>query len=321
MSVDLTKIIAKKNYLVPVKATDLCAKVLEQLQVGGSWQVGVQRPKSASFRINWKEQYVGLKVIQKDKKGVDEAARKEFEEDALRCTGIIQEVTVENLPVVVSYIVTEDRADSCVIEATCKPSLYVKIVREIKYGQVDLQDVKIGSEEFLDQIFIGGLGGKEIREVVEVSRWELLINDTHNRQITDRIYEMLNKATTCVLFFGWFGTELLPKLKELKDAGLTIRALTHNPNERKGPVSVEIQKGYAELITLLGLSNVSANPIIHGRAVIVDNKALVGSMDLNAFSLSGEHIEFAVYTEDSSTVRSLRAYFKKLFKPLKESTS
>ena len=49
----------------------------------------------------------------------------------------------------------------------------------------------------------------------------------------------------------------IPKLKELKGAGLTIRAITHNPNERKAPVSEQIQKGYAELVTLLGLNNVT----------------------------------------------------------------
>jgi hypothetical protein len=324
MSIDLTKIIAKKNYLVPVKATDLCSKVLEQLRVGYYWEVEAQRPKSAVFRMDWKEQYVAIKTLRKGKKEtkeIEEAARKEYEEDNLRCAGVVQEATVENTPVIVSYIITEDRADGCTIEATCKPALYIKIVREIKYAQVDLQDVRIRGEEFLDQIFIGGLGGKEIREVVEVSRWELLINDTHTRQITERIYEMLNKATTCVLFFGWFGTECIPRLKELKEAGLTVKAITHKPAERKAPAPEEIQKGYAELIKLLGLDNVSVNPLVHGRAVIVDNKALVGSMDLNAFSLSGQHIEFAIYTEDPSTVRSLRAYFEKLFKPLKESSS
>jgi phosphatidylserine/phosphatidylglycerophosphate/cardiolipin synthase-like enzyme len=132
---------------------------------------------------------------------------------------------------------------------------------------------------------------------------------------------MLANATTCILFIGWFGTECIPKLKELKDAGLTIKAITHKPGERKGPAPEEIQKGYAELATLLGLDNLSVNPLVHGRAIVVDNKALAGSMDLNAFSLRGEHAEFAVYTEDPFTVRSLKAYFDKVFKPLNEASS
>jgi phosphatidylserine/phosphatidylglycerophosphate/cardiolipin synthase-like enzyme len=117
---------------------------------------------------------------------------------------------------------------------------------------------------------------------------------------------------------GWVGTDCLPKFKELKTAGITIRAVTHNPNERKAPVDPDIQKSYSELVDILGLENVSVNRLLHGRALIVDNKALIGSMDLNSDSLSGEHIEFAIYTEDVDVVRSLRAYFEKMFKPLKE---
>jgi hypothetical protein len=321
MSIDLTKLIAKRNYLVPIKATDLCNKVLEQLKISGTWYVRAQRPRSAAFDVDWEENYVITKRATKakeDREKVAEAARKEYQANPLQCLGWIQENTVENTPAFVSYIVAEDMADRCAVEATCKPVLYVKIVRKLKYEQVDLQDVRIRNEEFLDEIFIGGLGGKEIQEVKEISRWEFLFNDTHVRQITERINEMLSKATSCVLFFGWFGTEYIPKLVELKEAGLTIKAITHKPAERKAPAPEEIQKGYAELIKLLGLDNISVNPLVHGRAIIVDNKALIGSMDLNAFSLSGEHVEFAIYTEDPSTVRSLKAYFDKTFKPLKE---
>jgi hypothetical protein len=243
---------------------------------------------------------------------------KEYNSNPLECFKKLFEGLMDNLPIHLSYVVQEERMDGCIIKASCKPVLYFTVAKEFEHGNVDLQDVRLQGEEFLDEIFIGGLGGKETQEAREVNRLEFLINDTHIRQITERIYDMLSKATTCVLFFGWFGTELIPKLKELKDAGLTVRTVTHKPAELKAPVPEQIQKGYAELIALLGLDNVSVNPLVHGRAVIVDNKALVGSMDLNAFSLSGEHIEFAIYTEDPSAVRTLRTYFEKIFKPLKE---
>jgi hypothetical protein len=68
MSIDLTKIIAKKTYLVPVKATDLCSRVLEQLQIGRYWKVEAQRPKSTVFRMDWEEQYVAAKRLLKGKK-------------------------------------------------------------------------------------------------------------------------------------------------------------------------------------------------------------------------------------------------------------
>jgi hypothetical protein len=324
MSIDLAKLIADKTYVVPGKSVDLCTRVFAQLNVNDDWTISVERPRSAIFRVNWEERYVLSSLSgkqMKDKERVTAAARKKFNANRHLCTVALQERTVDNYPAEVSYIVAEDRADGCAVKAASKPMLYINIVRGNKHGQPDLQDVRIQGEEFLDQIFIGGLRGKEIQEVKQVSRWELLFNDTHVRQITDRINEMLSKAATCVLFFGWFGTEFIPKFKELKEAGLTIRAITHKPAERKAPVPEEMQKGFAELAKLLGLDNVSVNPLVHGRAIIVDNKALVGSMDLNAFSLSGEHVEFAIYTEDPSTVRRLKAYFDQTFKPLKEQSS
>jgi hypothetical protein len=230
MSIDLTKLISKRKYVIPVKAADLCNKVLEQLKIDGPWLISAQRPKSAVFSVDWEESYVMWQRVVKGKEKREKAAaaaRKEYLEYPIQCIGSIQGITVGNIPARVSYIIAEEMGNRCAIEATCKPAMYLKIVRKLEYGEVDLQDVRIQSEEFLDQIFIGGLRGKEIQEVKEGCRWEFLFNDTHVRQITDQINEMLSKATSCVLFFGWFGTEYIPKLKELKEAGLTIKAITH----------------------------------------------------------------------------------------------
>jgi len=325
MSIDLTKLIARKSYFIPTKVSQLCKEVLAQLIVDdSSWHIETEHPKSAIFSPIWKTKFCLSSLDQEGKPPNAEniaAKEKEYNSDRFGCYKILLEALMDNIPINLRYVVQEERTDGCIIKVSCRPVLYYTAAKGFAHGNADLQDVKLQGEEFLDEIFIGGLGGKEIQEVKEVSRWEFLINDTHTRQITERIYDMLSRATTCVLFFGWFGTELIPKLKELKEAGLTVKTITHKPAERKAPAPEEIQKGYAELIKLLGLDNVSVNSLLHGRAVIVDNKALVGSMDLNAFSLSGEHIEFAIYTEDPSTVRSLRAYFEKLFKPLKESSS
>jgi hypothetical protein len=173
MSIDLTKLIAKKNYTVPVKAADLCNKVLEQLNVSDQWFVKTQRPRSAVLRLDWAKEYVAAKQAsekEKDKIKVAAAAREELLRNRLECIGIIQEATVDNVRVEVSYIVAEDSADRCVVKAACKPALYLKITRGLKYEQADLQDIRIQGEEFLDEIFIGGLGGKEIQEAKEVSR-------------------------------------------------------------------------------------------------------------------------------------------------------
>lgn len=321
MAVDLRKLIAKKTYLVPIKTSGLLKQVLKQLSVGGSWNVLRQGARFANFMIDLKREYAFLKLLAEGKEpNAVNIAEKEiqFGKKTFHCIQQALEMLLNHVPAEISYLIIEERTGECIIQATCKPVLYYKIVREIKYEQPDLQDIRLRGEEFLDEIFIGGLRAKEVQEQKEVSRYELLINDIHVRQIAEKVGEMLNGATTCVLLMGWVGTECLPKFKELKTAGITIRAVTHNPSERKAPVDPDIQKSYSELVNIIGLENVSVNRSLHGRALIVDNKALIGSMDLNSDSLSGEHIEFAVYTEDVDVVRSLRAYFEKMFKPLKE---
>jgi len=322
MSVDLRKLIAKKSYLVAIRASEICEKLLSELNVPYSfWRVESKRLKSATFGLDYKENYAFSSVVCEGKPGTEmnfALKRAEYDSNPLKCYTFVQQYTLNEIPAELMYIVLEESVAGCIVKAVCKPMLYFKIIKHIPHEESDLQNVRIESEEFLDHIFVGGLGAKEISEKVEVSRFELLINDVNNRQITERIYEMLRDATTCVLLMGWVGTDCLPKFKELKTAGITIRAVTHNPSERKAPVDPDIQKSYSELVDILGLENVSVNRSLHGRALIVDNKALIGSMDLNSDSLSGEHIEFAVYTEDVDVVRSLRAYFEKMFKPLKE---
>lgn len=320
MSIDLDKIIARKKYLVPAKSSDVWQATLKQLNVTDTWGVRRWHPRSVTFGLDYKEKYARFVLAQEGKPRTDEniAVKKaEYETNPVKYQTTMQEATTNHTPEELHYIISEERVDSCIVNAICRPMLYYKIVRELRFGTPDLQDIRLRSEEFLDEIFIGGLGSKEIQEAKTETTWELLVNDARNRQIQDRIYEMLKEATTSVFLMGWIGTDCIPKIKELKDANITVKAITHKPGEFKSPVPQELQKGYTELISLIGLDNVSTNPLLHGRALIVDNKVLVGSMDLNAHSLSGEHIEFAIYTEDAATVRKLRDYFETTFKPLK----
>jgi len=324
MSVDLTSLIAKKRYLIPLKACDLCQALLKQLNVGDDWVTSANRPKSSGFKLDYPHLYARVTLSQEEKPLTPENVKskmKKYLTNPFDCWDLVQRVSSDHRPAEVSYIILEERTDECVTDVRCIPMLYYKVARQLEDRSPDkmlTQDVRIQSEEFLDEVFIGGLGGKEIAQRKESVVWELMINDVSKHQVTGKIYEMLEDAASSVLLMGWVGTELIPKLKELKDVGVSIKAITHKPSERKAPVSGAIQKGYTELVKLVGLENVSVNPLLHGRAIIVDNKALVGSMDFNAHSLSGEHIEFAIYTEDVVVVRSLRTYFEKMFKPLKE---
>jgi len=321
MSVNLAQLIGRKDYLIPIKSSELFDEVLKQLNIGDNWEIITKRPKSARFRLNHKEKYAYFKLGDEGKPTTElnlTLKRNEFDNNPLKCYNWTQERLVNYVPVELNYIIVEERVDGCIVNTFCKPAMYNKIVRDLEYTLSDSQDVKIRCEEFLDEIFMGGLGGKEIEEVKKVGSWKLLINDTKTRQITEKVYEMLKDATTCVLLMGWVGTDCLPKFKELKNVGITVKAVTHKPSELKSPVPTDIQKGYTELIDIIGLENVSINPLLHGRALIVDNKALIGSMDFNSHSLSGEHVEFAIYTEDVDIVRGLRNHFEGMFKPLKQ---
>lgn len=73
-----------------------------------------------------------------------------------------------------------------------------------------------------------------------------------------------------------------------------------------------------ESISIIEKDHISLKPEFHGRAIVVDNKALIGSMDLDSYSLTGTRIEFAAYTEDPKIVRSLRNYFNQIFIPWNE---
>jgi len=130
---------------------------------------------------------------------------------------------------------------------------------------------------------------------------------------------MLDQSTDEVLICGWVGTILLPKLKEIKEKGINICIITHKTTELKGkPGKQDVDRALNELTQSIGKDHISINPECHCRVLVVDNKALIGSMDLNAISLTGTHREIAVYTEDPEIVRTLRNYFKTIFSPLKK---
>jgi phosphatidylserine/phosphatidylglycerophosphate/cardiolipin synthase-like enzyme len=57
---------------------------------------------------------------------------------------------------------------------------------------------------------------------------------------------------------------------------------------------------------------------MHGRIIIMDNKALVGSMNLNSASLTGPHIEFAIYIVQIEIISGLRRISHSKFKRLRQ---
>jgi len=228
-----------------------------------------------------------------------------------------------NIPfkLIVSNIRPEE--EGCTCNVKCFPVLYEKLsLRRIganKVDEFDVQDAIVTCGIFVEDIFTGlsaTLISEKRKESLKPSA-QLLINDQVSRQILDKIAEMLDQATAEVLLCGWIGTLLLPKLKEMKQKGVSIQVVTHKAKELKGkPGHQDVQRAFRELVSILGKDNISINPECHCRFVVVDNKALIGSMDLNAISLTGSHRELAIFTEDPEIVRNVRNYFNGIFSAL-----
>lgn len=203
--------------------------------------------------------------------------------------------------------------------ATLYAKLNAWILKEVT--EFEIQDAYLQCKRFVKSIFEGGLSAtlvKEERREALTPTAQLLINDQHSHQILARMEKMLDEATGEVLLCGWIGT-LLPKLKEINKKGVNIRVITHKAKELKGqPGHQDVQRALRELVSMIGKDNISIRPECHCRVVVVDNKALIGSMDMNAISLTGSHREIAIYTEDTEIVRNLRKYFNEIFSPLEE---
>lgn len=247
----------------------------------------------------------------------------EFRENFSKYSRDFIEELRHNAPYELRVLISDVDELGCVCQAECRPALYEKLSKEVitidTVSDFHIEDSHSESLSFLDQVFIGALEAKPILEVpVKSPELELIVNNTQQREITDLIDSLLNKATGEVLICGWIGTHFIPKLRELANEGVKIRFITHQPSEAKNqPWRSEINQAFEKLCSHIGKENICTDPNMHGRMIIVDNKALIGSMDLNAYSLTGAHTEFAIYTERPEIVRRLRNIFNSKFKPLK----
>jgi len=237
-----------------------------------------------------------------------------FEELRSRVGGAPEELDV---------FVAKIENNGCIIDVELKPTLYSQIVQQSKIPKEDeIQNSYLTSERFLRTIFESGLSATTVSEeklIIPKPAMEFLINDSDVRQITEKIEKMFEEATNEILIMGWIGTFFINKFKELKQKGINIFVITGNTKDiRQDIMQKEKAKAITELIATIGKSNISIKPEFHGRMVVVDNKVLIGSADLDSYSLTGTRIELAAYTEDPTIVLSLRNYFRKVFSPWKE---
>ena len=334
-TIDLDRLIVRQTYFIPIKFPVVFDEISRELKdsyppIGeiSPWLLVRRHKYSLYFVYSMEYSYVYRNLL--GKRAVNKKTEEETIREYQRMLPQVCEDTLlslrHNFPyrLIVSAIKVEE--NGCICEIECSPVLHEKLsVGMIKPEEVNdfmIQDAIITCTRFVKNTFQRGLSATLIaegkKEVFKPSM-EFLTNDVSTRQITQKIETMFTGATGEILIIGWVGTLLLKKLKELKEKGIEVRVITGSVKTiRQDPMRKEKERAMKQLISIIGKEKISKKPEFHGRAIVVDNKALVGSMDLDSYSLTGTRIEFATYTEDPEIVRNLRNYFNRIFSPWKE---
>jgi len=332
--IDWERLIVRQTYFIPVKASQLKTAINKELEAYRPSILGIRAwilvdELKNSLGYEYSLEYatvrhatLGIKRGTKKFAMVVEEKATEYNRGLPRTFYDKLAKALHGMPMKLYVFVTNTEKRGCRCDVECFPMLYQKLIMKVKKeaDEFDTQDAYLTCRRFLKSIFEGGLSAtlisEEKKELLKPTT-QLLINDQASHQILDKIKKMLDQATGEVLLCGWIGTLLLPKLKEIKQKGVNIRVISHKEAELKGkPGHRDVQTAFKELISMVSKDNISIRPECHCRVVIVDNKALIGSMDLNAISLTGSHRELAIYTEDPEIARNLRKYFNEIFSPL-----
>jgi len=329
-TVDLNRLRIRKKYFIPINPSELESSIMTELEACNpsfftfkAWRLAEKHKNYWRFDFNYRYSFIlvhakppllAQQAIELDQQYDADIRKNYFEELSNRVGGAPDELCV---------FVVKTETNGCIVEVELRPTFYRKIVQQYKMPEeCEIQDSYLTCERFLKTIFESGLSATMVSEdklIIPKPTMEFLINDSYVRQITERLEKMFEEATNEILIIGWIGTFFISKFKELKQKGINIFVITGNTKDiRQDIMQKEKAKAITELIDIIGKSNISIKPEFHGRMIIVDNKALIGSADLDSYSLTGTRIEFAAYTEDPSIVLSLRNYFRKVFSPWKE---
>jgi len=326
--IDIEEMIGKRRYRVALPPEEIFSRIDAVLlkdtiiQNEPEWHVVVLGERFRRYLVSYRYHFLVTKFVPGTKLDV-EKLRKEFYDKKL--FGQVLQGRRDEKAVCLNVLIRKVDEFGCECEGICFSALYDKLgkkfIDEEEIKNFSIQDSKMSSLRFLDRIFIGILGGEVIEEVVKDDViLKLLMNDSGTREITQIIDKLFNEATTEVLICGWVGTHYIPKLRYLKSKGINVKFITHKPGEAKGkPWKSEVEEAYSSLCSDFGLDKISNAYNIHGRTIVVDNKALIGTMDLNSSSLTGTHTEFAILTNNPDIVRRMRAIFNTKFVPLSAS--
>jgi len=334
--IDLDRLIVRQTYFIPTASSQLEETIANELNASYQaldglllWGVVEKHGLSFHFKYDLKFAFIydetwGLNRTTPEGKKLVKQKSEEF--DNMGKEGFFKKLETirTDVPCHLCISVVTQQKNGCLCNVDCWSTLYEKLRYNIvsEASDFQIQNAYLQTKRFLELTFKSGLSASLVTEEKKIPPQpvtQFLVNDQTSHHILDKINAMLDQATGEVLICGWVGTILLPKLKVVKQKGINIRIMTHKSIELKGKQGKQdVERAHSELISLLGKENISMSPECHFRVLVVDNKALVGSMDFNAISLTGTHREFAIYTEDPEIVRSIRKYFNQIFTPLKE---
>jgi hypothetical protein len=333
-TIDLERLIVRQRYFMPIEKSKLRDSILKELQALQpqipklvSWYTAEEHKHCFTFEVSYTFHFVYSETLGKKREAeLIEQKVKEYNDGMPQSFFNELSRSLGDNPDSVHIYVVKAEKEGCTIDVECFSTLYRQLrqlpSKRKNVTDFDLQNAYLMTKRFLKDIFEGGLSATLIAEEKKKISGEIttfLINDVSIRQISDKIDALLDEATGEILIIGWLGTVLLKKLRELREKGVEIKVITGNVRTiREDPMRKEKERAMKELIGIIAKKNISIKPEFHGRAIVVDNKALVGSMDLDSYSLTGTRIEFATYTEDPETVRSLRNFFNQIFTPWKE---
>ncbi len=326
--INLEDIIAVKRYHVPYppdglfEALDESINDYEIVSNCTEWKCISQGANSAQYVINYEYAYIFRNAQLNTTEDVIESLSEEFRKDSHNKSEEALLSLANSSPDEMRVLILNTNELESECRVICHPILYTKLrksyLNENDIRDIDMKISKYNCSLYLDELFIGKLNGTIIEEILKKRfEYKLLINDSNRREITDEIDKLLDSATTEISICGWMGTHYLPKLTQLKNQGVRIRFVTRRPSEARGQSwKSEIEEARKNIISNFGLETLSDAHNVHGRTLIVDNKALIGSLDMNSASLTGAHTEFAILTDDPEMVRRMRGVFNSKFQPL-----
>ena len=168
---------------------------------------------------------------------------------------------------------------------------------------------KISLEEYENEVMLN-------QQIAHRAQSHFISTLPPETQIKDKLKEMLNKASSCVLICSRFITEFWADIIKLKNdkPAIDIRIITVPKSEGKqykGDGKKFIEPAFDGLQRTLE-GNFRTNALLHSRLYIIDDEVLVSSADITPEQLEKEY-NAGVWTKDENTLKTAIEFFERIW--------